>query len=108
MNGEANCGDRSDEKYQSNKNLETTIAFQIMCDGYIEVRPIMINGRNETDETECADSHLIILIHDVMVSGIAEIVLMKSTVNGHQHVLHFIIFVFHQYSVISHVYTLNM
>ncbi|CAF4883878.1 unnamed protein product, partial [Rotaria sp. Silwood2] len=29
------------------------ISFQIICDGFTELLPITINGRNETDETEC-------------------------------------------------------
>ncbi|CAF1417530.1 unnamed protein product [Adineta steineri] len=29
------------------------ISFQTICDGYTELLPITIDGRNETDETEC-------------------------------------------------------
>jgi hypothetical protein len=29
------------------------ISFQTICDGFLELFPIMINGQNQTDETEC-------------------------------------------------------
>ncbi|CAF4011362.1 unnamed protein product [Rotaria magnacalcarata] len=29
------------------------ISFQTICDGFTELLPVSINGRNETDETEC-------------------------------------------------------
>jgi hypothetical protein len=47
------CLDESDEKPQLRQSLETMISFQTMCDGFTELLPIMIEGRNETDETEC-------------------------------------------------------
>ncbi|CAF0809741.1 unnamed protein product [Adineta steineri] len=30
-----------------------TISFQTICDGFTELFPIIINGQNETDETQC-------------------------------------------------------
>jgi hypothetical protein len=33
--------------------LKWNIVFQHICDGFIDLFPIMIAGRNETDETEC-------------------------------------------------------
>jgi hypothetical protein len=33
--------------------LQTNIVFQHICDGFIDLLPILITGRNETDETEC-------------------------------------------------------
>jgi hypothetical protein len=33
--------------------IRRTISFQTICDGYIELAPIIIDRRNETDETEC-------------------------------------------------------
>jgi hypothetical protein len=48
------CSDQSDERDQLRDDLlETTVSFQTMCDGYTELLPTMIEGRNETDETEC-------------------------------------------------------
>jgi hypothetical protein len=33
--------------------LHQNIIFQHICDGFVDLYPIMIEGRNETDETEC-------------------------------------------------------
>ncbi|CAF1336384.1 unnamed protein product [Adineta ricciae] len=33
--------------------IENNVSFQTICDGYTELLPITIDGRNETDETEC-------------------------------------------------------
>ncbi|CAF1421215.1 unnamed protein product [Adineta steineri] len=33
--------------------VDSRISFQTICDGFIELIPITIDGRNETDETEC-------------------------------------------------------
>ncbi|CAF3920967.1 unnamed protein product, partial [Rotaria magnacalcarata] len=33
--------------------IKKNISFQITCDGFIEMIPIVIEGKNETDETEC-------------------------------------------------------
>jgi hypothetical protein len=35
--------------------IRRNISFQTICDGFIELSPILINGRNETDETECEE-----------------------------------------------------
>jgi hypothetical protein len=51
--GFADCDDGSDEKDQFTIEYEKTISFQTMCDGMTELSPIVIDGRNETDETEC-------------------------------------------------------
>jgi hypothetical protein len=53
LDGLADCLDGSDENEQLTQSLETTITFQTMCDGFTDLLPIMIDGRNETDETEC-------------------------------------------------------
>ena len=47
------CLDGSDEPTQVNGKLVTLISFQTICDGYTELLPIMIDGQNETDETDC-------------------------------------------------------
>ncbi len=48
------CDDESDENDSLILNYDTKISFQIMCDGMTELSPIVIDGRNETDETECS------------------------------------------------------
>ena len=35
------------------RNAKKNISFQIICDGFTELLPVTINGRNETDETNC-------------------------------------------------------
>lgn len=52
------CNDRSDERSfyddQREDPWEEEISFTKTCDGFTEVSPpILIDGRNETDETEC-------------------------------------------------------
>ena len=48
------CLDKSDETNLNGKQTsDTAISFQTMCDGFTELLPILINGTNETDETEC-------------------------------------------------------
>ncbi len=56
-NGVCDCGYFQsgwcdDEDLQS-FNFQNNISFQTICDGYVELLPVMINGRIETDETEC-------------------------------------------------------
>ena len=46
--------DYFDYDYQERKDYTTKyISFPTICDGFIELMPVMIEGRNETDETEC-------------------------------------------------------
>jgi hypothetical protein len=54
QDGQPDCLDKSDEPRSLKASLETTILFQLTCDGYTDLHPIMIDGRNETDETECS------------------------------------------------------
>ena len=61
------------------------ISFPTICDGFTELLPININGRNETDETECEYGNVIILIHDVMDFGIVLMELMKLIVIHHHY-----------------------
>jgi hypothetical protein len=49
------CLDGSDEHDLLGKGFESAIAFRIMCDGYIDLPAIMIDGNNETDETGCSN-----------------------------------------------------
>ena len=57
--GNKDCDDESDEDYKffpelvPNSNVKD-ITFPAICDGFVELNPISIDGRNETDETECA------------------------------------------------------
>ena len=49
------CANKSDENNLNGQHYsETRISFQTMCDGFTELLPILINGSNETDETECS------------------------------------------------------
>ncbi|CAF2799328.1 unnamed protein product [Rotaria sp. Silwood2] len=43
------CEDESPDKYYAISH----ISFQTICDGFVEFWPVNIDGRNETDETEC-------------------------------------------------------
>ena len=43
----------SDQLKWKLRYIRRTIFFQTICDGFIELAPIPIDGRNETDETEC-------------------------------------------------------
>ena len=45
----SSCEDENRPK----NNVRSKILFQTICDGYSELLPMSINGRNETDETEC-------------------------------------------------------
>ena len=56
LNQYDDCLDRSDEHENFIQNQRTNISFPIMCDGFTELPPIMINGHNYTDETECSYS----------------------------------------------------
>ena len=35
------------------RRARSKILFQTVCDGFTELFPVTIDGRNETDETEC-------------------------------------------------------
>lgn len=35
------------------KKIRRTITFSTICDGVVDLLPVRINGRNETDETNC-------------------------------------------------------
>jgi hypothetical protein len=56
-NGDCNCGkiefDWCDDEDWGSFNFRKQISFQTICDGFVELTPIIINGQNETDETEC-------------------------------------------------------
>ncbi|CAF1360066.1 unnamed protein product [Adineta steineri] len=43
------CPDEDIDDY----SIRKYISFPIICDGFTELEPIMIDGKNETDETEC-------------------------------------------------------
>ena len=55
--GLADCIDSSDERLFHESQLvismKESISFSTMCDGILHVPAILIDGRNETDETEC-------------------------------------------------------
>ncbi|CAF3865283.1 unnamed protein product [Rotaria sp. Silwood1] len=43
------CEDERPDEYYAISH----ISFQTICDGFVELWPVNIDGRNETDETEC-------------------------------------------------------
>ena len=45
------CDDELSEK----KYIETHIAFQTICDGFTDLKPVMVDGRWMTDETGCEE-----------------------------------------------------
>ncbi|UJR12844.1 hypothetical protein I4U23_017018 [Adineta vaga] len=47
------CPFQDDENPEIIFKTKEHIFFQTICDGFIELKPIIINGRQETDETEC-------------------------------------------------------
>ena len=51
--GKKDCKNGEDEHKKEQVSKETHINFQIICDGIVDLAPILIDGRNETDETEC-------------------------------------------------------
>ncbi|UJR19912.1 hypothetical protein I4U23_023044 [Adineta vaga] len=53
FNKEHNCQDQSDERENLQKDPQASIVFQMICDRYIQIDPILIDNHNETDETQC-------------------------------------------------------
>ncbi|UJR38545.1 hypothetical protein I4U23_031211 [Adineta vaga] len=55
--GNCDCNKEGDsfceDEHKTDNFTKRTILFQTICDGIQELYPIMINGINETDETEC-------------------------------------------------------
>ncbi|CAF0845758.1 unnamed protein product [Adineta steineri] len=48
-----NCKYGEDEISVSKQLTQKHISFQTICDGRTEILPVLIDGRNETDETQC-------------------------------------------------------
>jgi hypothetical protein len=93
-NRKKDCTNGEDEKIKEEKLIETHISFQMICDRLTELLPVLIDGKNETDETECGHcGHAIILTQDVINFGCVIMELMRSIVHL-RLVLHFIIAVF--------------
>ncbi|CAF1509476.1 unnamed protein product [Adineta steineri] len=53
QNGIIDCLNGEDEMSHFERHLQNHIIIQYVCDGIQHFLPIEINGRNETDETEC-------------------------------------------------------
>ncbi|CAF1537599.1 unnamed protein product [Adineta ricciae] len=51
-NGYSDCPERDDEE-PDNMFTKQHIYFQTICNGNQELIPVMVDGQNETDETEC-------------------------------------------------------
>jgi hypothetical protein len=47
------CNDSSDEEIKPSSEHRIRISFQTLCDGFVELSPLIVNGREETDETDC-------------------------------------------------------
>ena len=56
-NGECDClstdGMFCDDEYSDRRYIRKHISFTTICDGFTELLPLTIDGRKETDETEC-------------------------------------------------------
>ncbi|CAF1434089.1 unnamed protein product [Adineta steineri] len=57
LNNNCDCGRLEDlfceDEHEFENFTKRTISFQTICDGFQELYPIMIDGKNETDETQC-------------------------------------------------------
>ncbi len=54
QNDFCNCPESCEDETDYDAQFITThISFQTICDGFTELRPVMIDGREQTDETEC-------------------------------------------------------
>jgi hypothetical protein len=55
--GTCDCGyiqyDWCEDENLGLNEIRRNISFQIMCDGFVELASVLIDNRNETDETEC-------------------------------------------------------
>ena len=51
--GKVDCDDGSDEPNDPNSNLARRNIFPKLCDGYLDLKPILLNGENMTDESQC-------------------------------------------------------
>ena len=47
------CGDHRDAYENAAVFAKTSISFQMLCDGFTHLLPMLIDGQNETDETGC-------------------------------------------------------
>ncbi|CAF1234211.1 unnamed protein product [Rotaria sp. Silwood1] len=52
-NGKIDCDNGEDERGHEEKLIEKHIYFQTICDGKIDLLPVLIDGQYQTDETEC-------------------------------------------------------
>ena len=56
-NGVCDCGRDQyglcDDESSILRSIRKDISFPTICDGFLEVMPVVIDGRNETDESEC-------------------------------------------------------
>jgi len=53
QNKKIDCKHNEDEYEQDEALMGTHITFQTICDGTTDLLPILIDGKYETDETEC-------------------------------------------------------
>ncbi|CAF0960838.1 unnamed protein product, partial [Rotaria sordida] len=55
QDGKKDCKYGEDESNKKQQMIEKHIYFQTICDGITELLPVLIDGKNETDETQCHD-----------------------------------------------------
>lgn len=51
--GYVDCKRRDDELHPHKRLGQSRVMFPTICDGFQDLQPILIDGRNETDETDC-------------------------------------------------------
>ncbi|CAF4273042.1 unnamed protein product, partial [Rotaria magnacalcarata] len=51
--GKKDCDQGEDEMPKWKQEMQNQISFQTICDGRRDLSPVLINGRYETDETDC-------------------------------------------------------
>lgn len=47
------CRDYTDEEKKYDLEYKRRISFQTLCDGFVELTPVMVDGYEETDESRC-------------------------------------------------------
>ena len=49
----SDCKDNSDETDENYSQRQQRISFPKLCNGYTDLKPLIINGREQSDETDC-------------------------------------------------------
>ncbi|UJR24256.1 hypothetical protein I4U23_027223 [Adineta vaga] len=51
----SDCSDSSDELHSTQYYLQNHLVFKVLCDGIEDMIPILIDGHNQSDETNCEE-----------------------------------------------------